>query len=50
MSAIFTFQLPTHREMLGKVRGAPVRGAQSHRNRWREAKNGQRKHKGAYDV
>lgn len=39
---------PTHRDMLSKIRGTPIRGSQTHRNRWREAKNGDRKHKGEW--
>ena len=48
MSAIAILTMPTHRELIGKIRGAPVRKNQTHRNRWQEAKNGERKHKGAW--
>jgi len=48
MSTIATLVLPTHRDLLSKIRGAPVRKNQTHRNRWREAKNGDRKYKGEW--
>jgi len=37
---------PSHASMISKIRGMPTRAKQVHRNRWREAKNGERKHKG----
>lgn len=44
-----TITTPSHASMIGKVRGLPTRPKQVHRNRWHEAKNGQRKHKGSWD-
>lgn len=48
MSSIATLTIPNHRDLLSKIRGAPVRKNQTHRSRWHEAKNGERKHKGVW--
>lgn len=48
MSAIATITVPTHAELRSQIRGMPTRAKQVHRNRWYEAKNGQRKHRGEW--
>jgi hypothetical protein len=46
MSSIATFALTSQRDSLRKIRGAPIRKNQHHRNRYHEFKSGERKHKG----